>query len=118
MQCATLPDGFWNVAYTFTFTLFGGTPPFVFSVSVGALPPGLALNASTGTISGVPTSLGLYSFTVRVVDALGAVATCATSITISGAASLSLFGVKLYRSGESCGEAVSTPEIPKVDRAL
>jgi hypothetical protein len=35
-----------------------------FSISTGALPPGLTLNSSTGLISGAPTAAGTYSFTV------------------------------------------------------
>jgi len=35
-----------------------------FSISAGALPPGLALNPSSGLISGAPTTAGTYDFTV------------------------------------------------------
>jgi hypothetical protein len=35
-----------------------------FSISTGALPPGLAINSTTGLISGTPTAPGTYDFTV------------------------------------------------------
>ncbi|RNJ49369.1 Ig domain-containing protein [Methylocystis hirsuta] len=44
----------------------GGTGPYTYAVQSGALPAGLALNA--GVISGTPTTLGPYSFTIRATD--------------------------------------------------
>ena len=41
--------------------------PKAWSISQGALPPGLALGSSDGLISGTPTSAGSYSFTVLAV---------------------------------------------------
>jgi len=46
----------------------GGTAPFVFSVSVGALPAGLTLDAASGLISGKPSAVGNYTFTLAVAD--------------------------------------------------
>jgi hypothetical protein len=49
----------------------GGTPPYSFNVSVGALAQGLQLNASTGEISGKPTTAGLYQFNIKATDTTG-----------------------------------------------
>jgi uncharacterized repeat protein (TIGR01451 family) len=76
------PSGTVGVAYTDTFTATNGTTPYTFSISSGTLPAGLTLNASTGVVSGTPTTAGTSSFTVKVTDAKSATATFATSITI------------------------------------
>jgi hypothetical protein len=61
-------------------TVTGGTAPYTFSVGSGTLPQGLNLNASTGAVTGTPTTAG--TFTIQVTDSLGAVATGCT-ITIN-----------------------------------
>jgi hypothetical protein len=53
------------------FDLVGGTAPFTFVSDTSRLPPGLALDARTGTISGVATNAGTYSFDVEAVDHSG-----------------------------------------------
>jgi hypothetical protein len=53
--------GVWYGPYRFRAS---GDPPSTFSVTAGALPPGLILNRSTGVLAGRPTKLGLYSFKV------------------------------------------------------
>lgn len=65
---ATLPDGDPGVYYTQTITASGGVSPYTFSITSGSLPPGLALNRTTGVISGVPTTVGLFTFTVTAFD--------------------------------------------------
>ncbi len=76
------PGGEVNVAYTDQLTVTGGTSPFTWSVSSGSLPPGLTLNASTGLLSGTPTTAGTYSFTVKVTDSSGLSDTEPVTVTI------------------------------------
>lgn len=46
----------------------GGTSPYSFSLSAGQLPPGLSMN-STGQLTGTPSAVGSFSFTVQMTDA-------------------------------------------------
>lgn len=48
--------------------LTGGWLPFTFTVTAGALPPGLSLNATSGQVTGTPTTAGSYSATFSVED--------------------------------------------------
>src|SRR6185295_3045076 len=67
---ASLPNGTNNVAYSQTVTGSGGTGPYTYAVSAGALPAGLSLNASSGAITGTPTGSGPSAFTIRATDSL------------------------------------------------
>ena len=84
-----MPAGTQNVAYSQTVSATGGTGPYTFAVSAGALPAGLSLNASSGVISGTPTGSGPSSFTVRALDTLGNAGTRAYTVNI-GTASLTV----------------------------
>ncbi|YCQ11259.1 putative Ig domain-containing protein [Ralstonia sp. SA306] len=57
-----------TTAYSQTFSATGGTAPYTYAVTTGTLPAGLSLNASTGVLSGTPTTLGSSTFTVRATD--------------------------------------------------
>lgn len=56
-----------NSAYSFQFTVAGGTAPYTFSIVAGSLPAGLTMS-STGLISGTPTTAQTTAFTVSVSD--------------------------------------------------
>ncbi|MCK6524751.1 sulfatase-like hydrolase/transferase [Myxococcota bacterium] len=63
-----LPDARVGEFYATTLTAWGGTPPYGFTLTRGALPPGLTLSAE-GLISGVPTATVETSLTFEVQDA-------------------------------------------------
>ncbi|MEO7921792.1 MAG: putative Ig domain-containing protein [Thermoanaerobaculia bacterium] len=65
------PQATFNVAYAGqSFTAAGGTAPYTFTVTAGTFPTGLTL-AAAGTISGSPTAVGTFSFTVTATSAAG-----------------------------------------------
>ena len=77
------------MSYSDQLTVTGGTSPFTWSVSAGSLPPGVTLNASTGLLSGTPTTAGTYSFTVKVTDSSSQSNTEAVTLTVIPGPSLS-----------------------------
>jgi len=80
---ASLPAATLGHSYSAAISVSGGTAPYSFKTTVGQLPPGLAVNASTGSISGTPKTAGSYNFTIFVVDQAGnAEGTQALSITV------------------------------------
>ena len=66
---ATLASAMAGKPYSQTLSTVMGLAPVRWAVASGALPTGLSLNASTGTISGVPTQTGSFTVGVRATDA-------------------------------------------------
>jgi hypothetical protein len=63
-----LTDGSTGVVYAYQLLFTGGHPPRTWSMGTGSLPPGLSLGVNSGVISGTPTLVGTYSFTVQLTD--------------------------------------------------
>jgi hypothetical protein len=78
----TLPPGTAGAPYGQAFTASGGTEPYTFSVSAGALPAGLTLDPSTGILFGTPEVSGEFLFAVEVTDAGGCSASAIYELTI------------------------------------
>jgi hypothetical protein len=76
-----LPDGTLTVFYSQTISATGGTGSKTFATTAGTLPSGLTLS-SAGVLSGTPTALGTYHFTVTATDTVGAGGSQAYSVTI------------------------------------
>lgn len=70
--------------YSLTIPVSGGTPPYTFALTAGSLPPGMSLNTSTGVISGTPTTIGEYDWTIRITDSNGAFTDISCSLTAGG----------------------------------
>ena len=85
---ATLPSGTVSSGYSSSMTATGGTPAYTWSISAGSLPPGLTLAATSGTISGTPTTSGTYNFTAAVSDNSSPVQTASASTSIVVAAAV------------------------------
>lgn len=79
-----LPAGNPGIAYNVTLAAAGGSAPYSWGVASGSLPPGLTL-ATSGSISGTPTTGGAYNFVVRATDANTAYGLQSYTITIGAA---------------------------------
>jgi hypothetical protein len=66
ISTTSLPFGEVGAAYSSGLVVTGGTPPYSWTVSSGALPAGLILTPATGTVSGTPSgsASGPLIFTV------------------------------------------------------
>ena len=67
----SLPDGTKGCFYEETVDAVGGCSPFFWSIRSGALPESLNIDTETGLISGKPTEIGSFDFTVQAIDAIG-----------------------------------------------
>jgi hypothetical protein len=86
INTTSLPSGIVGTAYSQPLqTNNGGIAPITWSVTAGALPPGLSLALGTGVISGTPTSAtgSPFSFTVQAADSGTPKQTATQALSIS-----------------------------------
>jgi len=82
IRTAVLPNGVVGAPYSKPMEANGGWAPFRWTVADGGLPPGLALDSSTGLIHGKPSKGGAFSFTAKIRDSEGGEATRGYSIEV------------------------------------
>ncbi len=88
---SSLVGGVVTVSYTATLTATGGTGSgYTWSASGSTLPAGLTL-ATSGLLSGTPTTAGSFSFSTEVTDSSGASATASLSLVIAAAGPLTSY---------------------------
>ena len=78
---SSLPNATQYRSFSQQLAASGGATPFTYSVTGGALPSGLALSSS-GLLSGTPTQIGSYTFTVAAVDLNGCSSSQVYSLTV------------------------------------
>lgn len=78
------PDGRVNESYSATFAATGGVAPYTFGLGGGTAPSGLTMSPA-GVLSGTPTEIGTFTFTVQARDANGATGTRDYSVVIAPA---------------------------------
>ena len=105
----TLPGASLGELYSQTLVATGGTQPVTAWSLIGNLPAGLTLNQSTGAITGTPTALGSFSFTIQAVDSVQQTAskrftlTVASPVTISASNFVATVGVAVSQTVTASG---------------
>ena len=77
----TVPDATAGSPYSTTFLQTGGVGTTTFSIASGALPTGVTL-AANGVLSGTPTVVGTFTFTVRATDSNGCFGEVTVTLTV------------------------------------
>ena len=102
---SAVPDGVEGIAYTVTFSASGGVAPYTWSVTGGALPPGLSLDPATGELSGTPSAAGMFTFELQATDSSG----CNDNATLRAAGRAQAYAMTIrpavdYILGEGSGQ--------------
>ncbi len=116
---STLPGGSVGSAYSHTLAATGGTGPYAWSVSAGALPNGITLS-TTGVLSGNPNGTGTANFTAQVIDSSSPVRTASKllSLAVTTPPTLSINDVTVTLTAANAGSGyLSTSGNQIVDSA-
>jgi large repetitive protein len=77
-----------------TFTATGGSGTYTWALVSGALPPGVALDATRGTITGTPETAGNFAFALTATDSEGRVANASAALTVAPRLAIKTLRVK------------------------
>jgi hypothetical protein len=85
VTATALPNASLNVTYSQSLAAAGGTPPYTWTLTGGALPAGLSLSAA-GALTGAPTAAGTFQFTATVTDSASGTASQQFTLIVTGLA--------------------------------
>ena len=77
-----------------TFTATGGSGTYTWALVSGALPAGVALDATRGAITGTPQTAGNFAFALTATDSEGRVATASAALTVAPRLAIKTLGLK------------------------
>jgi len=77
-----------------TFTATGGSGTYTWALVSGALPPGVALNPTRGTITGTPQTAGNFAFGLTATDSEGRVANASAALVVAPRLAVKTAGLK------------------------
>jgi len=115
---ATLPGSVTGRPYSATVVATGGTGPYTYSVSAGALPPGLTLNPASGLISGTMTTQGAFAFTISALDSLGNTGSRAYSVASRRDQALDPEVIGLVNAQVATARRFASAQIDNISRHL
>ncbi len=100
IETATLLEATKGSAFSYQPGVAGGRPPYTWAVALGALPPGVSINPSTGLISGIPTQGGAFIAAITVKDQDGRSATGNAQIKVIDPETVPIIKKVKYKAGK------------------
>jgi large repetitive protein len=90
-----------DLRFAKTATATGGSGTYSWSGSSGALPAGLTLDASKGTIAGTPTAVGTFRFGLTATDSEGRATTMNSALSVAPRLTIKTLRLKSARVGHA-----------------
>ncbi|MCU1316093.1 MAG: hypothetical protein JWN63_1415, partial [Candidatus Acidoferrum typicum] len=114
----SLPNGNIGGPYDAVLTAIGGKAPYTWTVAAGALPTGLTLAPSTGTITGTPNTAESFTFTMQVTDSNAPALTAQQQFTLTPFTGPERGPVALVTSNFRNSTLANANSAPAVDLAV
>jgi hypothetical protein len=89
-----------GAAFSYQVNATGGLAPYTWALSQGSLPAGLALNATTGLITGTATAVGTFDVVIAVRDQKPETVTASMQIKVIDPNSVALITRAKYKAGK------------------